>query len=392
MTRFLPIALTLVVSLALAACGNDAAPYSEAPDDMMYSDELYPDEMAAADAAGAFGQRIGASNDQRVTLMDRGLQMPRGTQVVPEGWRLTQDLATDPNTARLVRTVLDVRGPRGELIRSLGIAQYGQMMGTSLQQAWRQLVMQRFQNGLSDVALGDLRRSEALEGSRPFQRAAQKTSGQGVRMEGFEAPLRAQRDGQPVEGVVYVVHFAMDQFQAGMVQASVVLSAPELLAETVRTNLAIQNSYEPNPAFEQRLEQINQRAMQQQAAESRQRMAQSQQMHQQRMAANRAQFDAYQQIYQANQAASDMQMDSWQARQHSNDEMQRRAVNGIHGTADIYNNQTGETTYGVDGGYDSYWTDPSGTVVGTQGYDNPDPLRYNQATDLDDVYRQGGDW
>ena len=331
-----------------------------------------------------------SSGGERVTLVDRGLQMPRGTQVVPEGWRLTQDLATDPNTARPVRTVLDLYGPRGEVVRALGITRYGQMMGTSFQQSWRQLVMQRFEGGLADVSLGDLRRSEALEGSRPFQRTAQKFGGQGMRMEGLEAPLRARRDGQPVEGVVYIAHFVMDQFQAGLLQASVVLTPPGQLEEAIRTNLAFQNSFEPNPAFEQRMEQINQRVMQQQAAESRQRMAQSQAQHQQRMAANRAQFDAYQQVYRANQDAAAMQMDSWQARQNSNDEMQRRWGNAMNETVDLYDNQTGETYYGVESGYDSYWTDPAGNVVGTEGYDNPGPLRYNQATDLDDVYRQGG--
>jgi len=358
-------------------------PYADDPY-ASYSDEstrLGDPQAAPRNASG---------QGQRVTIVDRGLQMPRGTQVVPAGWRLTQDLATDPNTARPVRTTLDLYGPRGEIVRSLGLAQYGQMMGTSFQQSWRQHVMQRFEGGLTDVSLGDLRRSEVLEGSRPFQQTAQKASGQGMRMEGLEAPLRARRAGQPVEGVVYIAHFVMDQFQAGLFQAAVVLSSPEHLEEAIRTNLAFQNSYEPNPAFEQRLEQLNQRVMQQQAAESRQRMAQSQAQHKQRMAANRAQFDAYQQVYRANQDAADMQMQSWQARQNSNDEMHRRTINSINETVDLYNNQTGETYYGAQSGYDSYWTDPTGNVVGTQGYDNPDVMRYNQATDLDDMYRQGG--
>lgn len=360
---------------------------TDTPTDMLSMNDADP--YAAQTGARPEAPRASAGGE-RVTIVDRGLQMPRGTQVVPEGWRLTQDLATDPNTAQAVRTTLDLYGPRGEAVRSLGIAQYAQMMGTNFQQSWRQHVMQQFQSGLTDVSLGDLRRSEALEGSRPFQRAAQKVSGQGMRMEGLEAPLRARRNGQPVEGVVYMVHFPMDQFQAGLFQASVVLSAPEHLEEAIRTNLAFQNSFEPNPAFEQRMEQISQRAMQQQQAESQQRMAQSQRLHQQRMAANRAQFDAHQQVYRANQDAADMQMQSWQARQNSNDEMHRRTINSINETVDLYNNQTGETYYGAQSGYDSYWTDPTGNVVGTQGYDNPDVLRYNQATDLDDMYRQGG--
>src|SRR5690554_4501490 len=96
-------------------------PYADDPY-ASYSDEstrLGDPQAAPRNASG---------QGQRVTIVDRGLQMPRGTQVVPAGWRLTQDLATDPNTARPVRTTLDLYGPRGEIVRSLGLAQYGQMM------------------------------------------------------------------------------------------------------------------------------------------------------------------------------------------------------------------------------------------------------------------------
>jgi hypothetical protein len=180
----------------------------------------------------------------------------------------------------------------------------------------------------------------------------------------------------------------------GVVLTSVILSPADRATETLRTNAQIANAFQPNPAFEQRMEQINQAVAQRSAAQHQQRMAQRQaafNAHQQRMASNQAAFDASQQVYRSNSQVADMQMQSWQAQQRSGDEMQRREVNGIHGTADIYNNQTGETTYGVDGGYDTYWTDPSGTVVGAQGYDNPDALRYEQGTNLDDFY-DGGDW
>lgn len=392
MNRTLRIALiggaTFLVVL-LYGLGDTADPSTMTPTEP-YADDAYAAATCLGDPQTA--SQVSSAQAQRVTLVDRGLQMPRGTQVVPAGWRLTQDLATDPNTAQPVRTVLDLYGPRGEVVRALGIAQYGQMMGTSFQQSWRQHVVQRFEGGLTDVSLGDLRRSEMLEGSRPFRRTAQKAAGRGMRMEGLEAPLRARRNGQPVEGVVYLVHFVMDQLQAGLFQAAVVLSAPEHLEEAIRTNLAFQNSYEPNPAFEQRLEQINQRAMQQQQAQHQQWMAQSQALHQQRMAANQARFDAHQQMMQGRYAAADQQMQSWQAQQRSSDEMHRRTINGINETVDLYNNQTGETYYGVQSGYDSYWADPTGNVVGTQGYDNPDVMRYNQATDLDDLYDQGGGW
>ena len=407
MTRSLTIALFLMAPLVLAACGGTDDSYPDFEDDMAYSDEMSysdsPDDPYAA-APGAAGQRVAAPNGdgraQQVVIMDRGLQMAQGTYLIPAGWQVQQDIATDPNTGQPARYRLDIRGPNGELIRGLRPANYGPMTGVGFEQTWRDLAMQGAQGVVGNVSIGQLQRSERLERLRPFQRAAAKAQQMGFRIEGLEAPLRAQSDRGPVEGAVHVMHWTSPQMAGmGVVLASVVLSPADRAAETLRINAQIANGFQPNPAFEQRMEQINQAVAQRSAAQHQQRMAQRQaafNAHQQRMASNQAAFDASQQAYRSNSQIGDMQMQSWQAQQRSGDEMQRRAVNGIHGTADIYNNQTGETTYGVDGGYDSYWTDPSGTVVGAQGYDNPDALRYEQGTNLDDRYDQGGydggDW
>ena len=407
MTRSLTITLALMASFALAACGGTDDSYSEdLEDDMAYTDDMaYPDSPgeAFADASGALGQRAAAPNadgrGQQVVIVDRGLQMAQGTYTIPAGWQVQQDVATDPNTGQLARYRLDIWGPNGELIRGLRPVNYGQMMGTSFEQTWRGLAMQGAQGEVGDVSIGSLQRSERLERLRPFQRAAARAQQMGFRVEGFEAPLRAQSDRGPVEGAVHVLHWTSPQMAGmGVVLASVILSPADRATETLRLNAQIANGFQPNPAFEQRMEQINQAVAQRSAAQHQQQMASRQaafNAHQQRMASNQAAFDASQQVYRSNSQVAEMQFQSWQAQQRSSDEMQRRTVNGIQGTADIYNSQTGETTYGVDGGYDSYWTDPSGTVVGTQGYDNPDALRYDQGIDLDDRYDQGydgGDW
>lgn len=385
MNRTLRIALiggaTLLVIL-LFGLGDTADPSTMMPDPS-YSDS--PARPGAPQAATSAGRA------QHVTLMDHGLQMPRGTQVVPEGWTLTQDIATDPSNGQLQRYRLEIRGPGGELIRALGLANYAQMMGTNLEQTWRSMAMRGLQNEVQEVALGELQRSARLESFVQFRRMAQMAGPRGMEVRGLEAPLRGSVQGQPVEGVVYVMHFGSPQMPGtGTIQASVVVSPPDRLAEALRLDEQMANSYQPNPQYEQRVQQLNQQHMAANQAQHQQRMAQSQRLHQQRMAANRAQFDAYQQVYRANQDAADMQMQSWQARQNSNDEMHRRTINGINETVDLYDASSGQTYYGVQNGYDSYWTDPMGTVVGTQGYDNPDVMRYNQATDLDDLYRQGG--
>ncbi len=383
---FLVILLYGLGDTADPSAMTPGTPYASTP----YADEAYTDHPERRGDPQA-ASRTSSGQAQHVTLVDHGLQMPRGTQVVPEGWTLTQDIATDPTSGQLQRYRLDIRGPGGELIRGLGIANYAQMLGTSLEQTWRAAAMRGLQNEVQQIALGDLQRSARLESLVQFRRVAQMAGPRGMEVRGLEAPIRGSVRGQPVEGVVYVIHVGSPQMPgAGTIQTSVVVSPPDRLAETLRLDEQMANSYQPNPQYEQRVQQISQRAMQQQQAESQQWMANSQAQHQQRMANNQARFNSHQQMMQGRYDAADQQMQSWQAQQRSSDEMHRRTINGINETVDLYDASSGQTYYGVQSGYDSYWTDPTGNVVGTQGYDNPDVMRYNQATDLDDVYRQGG--
>jgi hypothetical protein len=400
MKRLLFSVLFALVPLAFAACGEEGESHSENGEgDVAFADEgAYAELAPGAAASGALGKQVAALDPegrvQQVAILDQGLQMTQGTYTIPVGWQIVQDVATDPNTGQPARHQLDIRGPNGELIRGLRPTTYGPMTGSGFEQTWRGLALQGAQGEVRDVSIGTLQRSERLERLRPFRRAAAKAQQMGFRVEGLEAPLRAQSDRGPVEGAVHVLHWTSPQMSGmGVVLASVILSPADRVTETLRLNARLANGFQPNPAFEQRMEQINQAVMQRQAAQHQQRMANRQaafNAHQQRMANRQAAFDAHQQNMQTLSGIQDQQFQTWQGTQRSSDEMQRRTVNGIHGTADVYNNQTGETTYGVDGTYDTYWTDPSGTVVGTEGYDNPDPLRYEQGTDLDDLYDEGG--
>ena len=394
MTRTSFLLLTGSLAFTALGCGgNTPDPYA------MNSDPSY------AGAAGGFAHDPSGAPDGgqggRVVLMDRGLQMPLGTQDLPEGWTLIQDLATDPQTGQQARHTLDARGPNGELVRALGVVSYGMLGAAPFEQAWQEAAGRGLGSEVQDLAFGPLRQSAAVEASPAYRRVAPRAAQQGFRVEGLEAPLRGQRGGRPVEGVVRLVRFSSDQMPgAGTLQLGVIVSPPERLEAALRAEQAIAASFQPNPAHQARVEQIGQLARQQSAALHQQRMAQidgfGRQMtaaHNQRMANNQAQFDAHQQMMQGRWDAADQQMESWRAGQASGDEMHRRTINGINGTADVYDAQTGTTYYGVEGGAGAYWVDPTNNaVVGTDAYgDNPDAYRYNPATNLDDLYNAGGD-
>jgi hypothetical protein len=397
MNRPLRLALvggTALLPAFLLGCGGGHTPDPYA----MNTDPSY------AGAAGAYEHdpsgAPASGQGGRVVLVDQSLQMPIGTQDVPEGWTLVQNLATDPQTGEMARHTLDVRGPNGELIRSLGAANYGTFGGAPFEQAWQQAAARGLGGEVQDLTFGPLRRSATVEASPGYRRIAPKAAQYGLGLEGLEAALHGQRGGRTVEGVVYLTHFWSSQAPgAGTFQMVAVVGPPERLAATLRIEQQIAASFQPNPAHQARVEQIGQMARQQSAALHQQRMAQmdqfSRQMtpaHNQRMADNQARFDAHQQMMQGRWAAADQQMQSWQAGQAASDEMHRQTINGIRGTADVYDAQTGTTYYGVDNGAGAYWVDPTNnTVVGTDAYsDNPDPYRYNPATNLDDL-NAGGD-
>jgi hypothetical protein len=82
-------------------------------------------------------------------------------------------------------------------------------------------------------------------------------------------------------------------------------------------------------------------------------------------------------------------MQTWHQQQASSDEMQRRSVNAINERVDLYNPSTGQVHHGAPAGFRTYWTDGQGRGVAHDGYDNPDPTHFTQATNLDDLDPSG---
>lgn len=141
---------------------EDREPMNEAPEPMNRTSDKNQPSVAT-----------GSSSGTQVAILDHGFQMTRGTQVIPNGWKLTQDIATDPNTAQSARFDLEIRGPGGELIKALGVSQYTELMGTSFEQALHQMTKRGLAGEVQDVSIGNLQRSATLEGSAEFQKAMQ---------------------------------------------------------------------------------------------------------------------------------------------------------------------------------------------------------------------------
>ena len=377
----------LLAGLALAALAVSYAFVSSSPSESSASSS----SSVFQAVAGAFG----GGSEQEVVLVDQGLGgLPVGTQTLPAGWTLEQDLATNPQNGESLRNHLVMRGPAGETIVSLGSQVYGgYTSGLDRDGAWRQLAASGLSADVTGLQFGPLAQSADVEALASFQELAGRLSAQGLRIEGLEAPFRGTRGSEPVEGVIQVVHGQCAP-QAGMVQATALVAPAGRLGALRADAQRLAAAFRPNPEHRQQVAAIGERYRGQMAAQHGQTMnqhaaftAQMQAGHAQRMGQIQSSSAAHQQRMQGMWASHDAQMAGWQAQQATSDEMHRQTINGIRGTADVYDPQTGTTYHGVDNSAGSYWVDPTqGTVVGADRYsDNPDVYRYNAGVNLDDM-------
>lgn len=197
----------------------------------------------------------------------------------------------------------------------------------------------------------------------------------------FDCPDRALR------GLVDVVTLRMHGY-AGPVWSPIVTALAAPVAQwphAKATLVAIAQSYATNPAWQEMvsrgMQMQHQATMDSLDAGARILRMQAQsgmeaiQAHAQRAriaAQSAAEVDA-------------MGQRGWSDRQASSDEAQRRVVNSIREEVDLYDPAAGEVLRGAPAGFATWWSDGAGTVVASEGHDNPDPSRFTQAVNLDDI-------
>ncbi len=302
----------IIVIIGIALFDSEDDTYSEYG---AYNE--YPSE-AGSYTGGEINANTPASyreENGKVVIYDKGLQMPISTVTLPEGWKVNQDIAFDPNTARPVRFKLEYSGPNGELSRIFKeMKQYGATTGKRFEQAYREAIPNMIGNELTQVSVGNIKPSPEAEALPQFQKTARKLSQQGMRMNALEIEISGQRNGQPYKGVL---GFMRATQMTAMGEVGMVMPFNIFLAPTNHFENALAASREigkntvSNPAYEQRMEQINQRAMQQIQADGQRRMQQASAAHRQRMANRQASFNAHQQNMQSMSQAQDASYNSY---------------------------------------------------------------------------------
>lgn len=294
-----------VITLGFSACDQEteaAQDYYATTEDMNYTTDntsAYTDGGASATYQAQPATAPATGGYKKVEIYDKGLQMPISTMSIPQDWKVVQDIAFDPNTGRAVRYHLEMTCPHGGFSRGFAqMVQFGATTGKSFDQAYREVLPVALNGMLENPSLGQLESDPEAESQPQFQKVAQRMASQGQQIRAYKVAVNGQRNGSAYKGDINFYIFkqqtAMGEF--GIVQLVGIGVAPAAHYEDMKAiGKKITKTVVTNPAREQRMEQINQRVMQQMAIANQQRSQQAAAAHQQRMAQRQGAFNAHQQ-------------------------------------------------------------------------------------------------
>ncbi len=321
----------------------------------------YEMNQDAAPAPGFTGIPNPVSNDrnQRVVIVDHGLQMQMASIEVPPGWNLLQDISLNLYTGQYDRFRSDLIGPNGQFIRTLNIAQYSQWEGTNFEQTWRSMVMNGLSGAIDNIRLSNLQPSPTMENDQQYREGVQKLRQQGMQVQALEVPFSGQRNAGTYRGVAYIAHATIPQSPGNMgVLIGKIVGSPEhLFEETLMIDKKVSASHQQNPQYDMRVAQIHQQV----AQRRQQEMAEMNRSHQQRMQDMRQGFDAQ------NRQWSENFFGSWNTGSSttgsgysSNDQF----LDAITGYSTFDDPQTGYQRR-IEGHYQYNFTDGMGNYYGT---------------------------
>lgn len=253
-----------------------------------YINEPYTyQEFSSQPTASPESNYSSMNDDEKVVIYDKGLQMPISTMYIPEGWKLVQDIAFDPNTARPINFKLDLYGPNGEIGNGyMQMFPFGWNQNKNWEQAFQEATRYALGNHLERVSVGQVRRSEKLMQSEDFQKTSSTLRAQNGMADALEVEVNGQRNGQAYKGLITFIkgiqNHAMGQ-SGFLIPTGIFMSPAEHFEASQAVIESIDKKTIKNPEHEQLLAQINQRAIQQIEMNGRRRSEIAAAQHNQRM-------------------------------------------------------------------------------------------------------------
>jgi len=217
----------------------------------------YKEKNNMHDLAEMIFERSTADSLKLAAVYDKGLQMLRGTYVIPKDWLLLQNISSSPwYGGNLQQLMLNFRGINGEFIRieqhpgsyPIGEAEDHEKFRDELEKIYQQglrgiLEEYQLQNTTAGTPSGISYLDTYVKTDSLYQY--------------LETRLTGKRDGRAYEGLIRVVYRYYGGEQSYTMHTYLTLSPKDKLDQTLQTEEKIAYSYEANPAFEQYLLQIN---------------------------------------------------------------------------------------------------------------------------------------
>jgi len=320
-------------------------------------------------------------NTDRVSIMDQSLRMSMMTIEIPKGWRLVQEIASNPNGSGYLKFHLSVESPEGEihgfLPFSMGyftISQYGQNQGMDFEQLLVYLMhycSQPFLEKFSPTqllpdreAMSSPQGMQAMEQNQMLANQISQSTGSYLNPDFgiFKMEFKAFRKNVPYFGQLSAIKIGLlDQSpfmpsKFGFILGGFVLAPEDLYEKAINRGdfLKIQ----VNPQWDQKRSQIIDMETQRMAHDHQQRMAQQRQQfqaHQQNMASMRQTFD------QQNQAWYERNFGTGGSSSYSGNASVADAITGYSSFSDPYTGQQIKK----EGHYNYWYTNEFGEYHGT---------------------------
>lgn len=221
-----------------------------------YAAPKYQDNNNMDVLADMIFDRSTSDSIKLAAVYDKGLQMLRGTYVIPKDWLLQQNIHTSSWYGGLQQLMLSFKGVNGELIRiehHPGSYPIGEAEDC---EKFRDELEKIYQQGLRGIL--DEYQLQTTSAGKPTGISYLDSY---VRTDSLyqylETRLTGKRDGKAYEGIIRLVYIAYGEEQSASVHTYLTLSPKGKLAQTLQTEEKIAYSYEANPAFDQYLLQIN---------------------------------------------------------------------------------------------------------------------------------------
>lgn len=307
--------------------------------------------------------RIGAAQSEQTVIADHGLGMAHSSFSVPDGFLVTQDVATNPQSGEYDRYWIELRNRAGSVIRMPGEVTYSSYRNETLEQALHFLFARGTQD-VEDMEVGDLVDHPDLLAGPLGQRLLPQFEGTGIRVQAWRIPFQGRLEGNLLQGRAEFVHTDQGHAGIGTVAARVMMCHPEQIDHVLASVNLLDASFQPNPKRQAAVSSIQQRLMEQMTAAHQQRMANQQNM-----------FEAHQRKMQGIYSANEQQNRQWRENFFGN----WNTGSGSGGSGYSMNEAwrdtlTGQTTFQDpatghqikrDGHYNNWFTDGAGNYRGS---------------------------